>query len=89
MKIEYTVHIWQEGYQFIAHALPLDVASSAFTPEQARIALDEAVRLFLETATERGTLEDVLEDAGYTLQDGQWISPVWVSIERHSLLVGV
>ena len=58
--IEYTVHIWQEGAQFIAHAMPLDVMSSGQTPEQARHALDEAVRLFLDTAAEVGTLEEVL-----------------------------
>ena len=38
--IEYTVHIWQEGNQFIAHAMPMDVMSSGLTPESARKALD-------------------------------------------------
>ena len=47
----------------IAHAMPLDVMSSGQTPEQARQALDEAVRLFLDTAAEVGTLEEVLEKA--------------------------
>ena len=32
MNIEYTVQIWQEGDQFIAHAMPLDVMSSGATP---------------------------------------------------------
>ena len=44
--------IWKEGDQFIAHAMPLDVASSGPTPETARQAVDEAVRLFLATAAE-------------------------------------
>lgn len=26
--IEYTVQVWEEGDQFIAHAMPLDVMSS-------------------------------------------------------------
>ena len=26
-KIEYTVQVWQEGKQFVAHAMPLDVMS--------------------------------------------------------------
>ena len=26
--IEYTVQIWKEGRQFVAHAMPLDVMSS-------------------------------------------------------------
>ena len=65
MNIEYTAHIWQEGTQFVAHAMPLDVMSAGRTPEQARQALDEAVRLFLATAADMNTLEDVLQEAGY------------------------
>ncbi len=69
--IEYTVHIWKEGYQFVAHAMPLDIASSGQTPEEARKALDEAVHLFLVTAADMGTLEEVLQEAGYELQASQ------------------
>jgi predicted RNase H-like HicB family nuclease len=41
--IEFTVQIWKEGNQFVAHAMPLDVMSLGKTPEEARRALDEAV----------------------------------------------
>jgi predicted RNase H-like HicB family nuclease len=54
--LEYTVQIWEEDGQFIAHAMPLDVMSSGPTVEEARAALDEAVGLFLDTAAEAGTL---------------------------------
>jgi predicted RNase H-like HicB family nuclease len=64
MRIDYQVQIWKEGAQFIAHAMPLDVASSGPSPEEARKALDEAVALFLRTASEHGTIEEVLEHAG-------------------------
>jgi predicted RNase H-like HicB family nuclease len=62
MDIDYTVQIWREGDQFIAHALPLDVASSGATPQAARTALEEAVKLFIKTAEQHGTLTEVLED---------------------------
>jgi len=65
--IEYTVQIWKEGEQFVAHAMPLDVMSSGRTPEEARKALDEAVHLFLVTAADISTLEEVLEEAGYEI----------------------
>ena len=65
MKISYTVQIWQEDGQYVAHAMPLDVASCGATAEEARRAVDEAVSLFLSTAAEHGTLGEVLEDAGY------------------------
>ncbi|MBI2863171.1 MAG: hypothetical protein HYX94_01230 [Chloroflexi bacterium] len=88
MNIEYTVQIWKEGGQFVAHAMPLDLTSSGRTPEEARKALDEAVTLFLETAGEMGTLDDVLLESGYELEQGNWISPVWVGVEMHSIAVG-
>lgn len=53
--IEYTVQIWKEGDQFVAHARPLDVMSSGSTPEEARKALAEAVHLFLMTTTDCGS----------------------------------
>jgi hypothetical protein len=63
MKLGYTVQIWQEGEQYIAHALPLDVSSSGPTPAKARAALKEAVNLFLKTAREAGTLKLMLADS--------------------------
>jgi predicted RNase H-like HicB family nuclease len=54
----------------IAHAMPLDVMSVGLTPDEARQALDEAVQLFLITAVDMGTLDDLLQEAGYELQEG-------------------
>jgi predicted RNase H-like HicB family nuclease len=84
MDISYVVQIWREGTQFIAHAMPLDVASSGETPQAARAAVEEAVKLFIKTAEDHGTLHDVLEDAGYSFDGTHWQSPDWVGIEKHS-----
>jgi len=86
--IDYTVQIWEEGQQFVAHAMPLDVMSSGDTPEAVRKALDEAVRLFLATAEEMGTLDEILEEAGDEFREGTWVGPSWVAIERYSAEVG-
>ena len=87
MNIEYTVQIWKEGNQFVAHAMPLDLMSCGENPDGARAALDEAVHLFLVIAAEKGTLDEVLRESGYKEQGGEWISPSWVAIERHSAAV--
>lgn len=89
MNIEYMVQIWKEGNQFVAHAMPLDVISSAATPEDARKALDEAVHLFLVTAADRGSLREILQEAGYELVEGRWVDPSWVAIERRSTTLPV
>ncbi len=70
MNVEYNIQIWQEGKQFVAHAMPLDVMSSGPTPDQARQAVYEAVELFLETAAEMGTLTEILRESGYQLKEG-------------------
>ena len=67
MNIEYTVQICKEGDQCIAHAMPLDVMSSGKTPEEAKRAVKEAVELFIATAKDMGTLNDILEECGYRL----------------------
>ncbi len=57
--------------------MPLDVASAGNSPAAARAALDEAVRLFLKTASEHGSLDTALEEAGYTPEGSTWRSPAW------------
>lgn len=89
MTIDYTTQIWREGNQYVAHAMPLDVMSSGPTPDAARAALAEAVRLFLKTAADSGTLDEVLDEAGYRLEDGRWVAPEWVVIEKQSTAVAV
>lgn len=89
LAIDYTTQLWQEGDQFVAHAMPLDVASSGATPDEARKALEEAVHLFLESAAEMGTLDQVLEDAGYIRKADSWKSPSWLAVERSEAILSV
>lgn len=88
MNIDYTVTVWREGDQYVAHAMPLDVASSGPDPEAARRAVDEAVRAFVASCAEARTLDGVLEEAGYErTPDGTWQSPSWVSVERREVAI--
>jgi predicted RNase H-like HicB family nuclease len=89
LNIKFTIHVWQEGSQFIAHAMPLDVLSAGNTPDEAKKALDEAVRLFLRTASDMGTLQEILEECGYQCDKGTCVSPEWIAIERHTSMIGL
>jgi len=86
MTIDMNIRIWREGKRFIAHALPLDVCSAGDTPEVARAALREAVDLFISTARDRGTLEEVLEECGYRLENDRWTAPQIV-VEQQELMM--
>ncbi len=89
MKLSYAVQIWREGDDYVAHALPLDLASSGSTPAKARRALGEAVTLFLDTAKQQGTLEQVLEETGYRRVARGWSGPRWLKTERASASLSV
>ena len=89
LAIGYTTQIWRESDQFIAHTMPLDVASSGGSPEEARQALDEAVHLFLSTAADHGTLNQALEDSGYVQTGHSWQSPSCLAVERGEAVLTV
>jgi predicted RNase H-like HicB family nuclease len=82
MEIEYTTRVHKEGSLYVAHAQELDVSSAGATVEEAREHLEEAVALFLEEAQRMGTLEDVLDEAGYSRVGDDWRPPEAVTTER-------
>ncbi len=65
-RIPFTVHIFKEGSVFVGHASELDVSSCGDAADEVRENIKMAVRGFLQTAEERGTLEIILDEAGYT-----------------------
>ena len=67
VHVEFTVpaEVRQEGAYFVAGCPPLDVFSQGETEESALVNLAEALRLFVESCYERGTLEAVLKDCGF------------------------
>ena len=75
LRIEHTVQVWKEGDTYVARAMPLDVMSCWDSADEARTNLTAAVDLFLKTASEHGTLADVLEEAGYVREGGDWRAP--------------
>ncbi len=85
MEIRFTTQIFKEGRTFVAHAPELDVSSCGGTKEKAMRNLKEAVRLFLEESEKMGTLERILEEAGYLKRRGRLEGPKLVSTRRVSL----
>jgi hypothetical protein len=62
-----------------------DVSSCGCTLDEARKNLKIAVNLFLEEAERMGTLEEILSEAGFEINDSNnWISPGIVSSELMS-----
>jgi len=65
--IYFNSFIWKEGNVYVSYCPQFDVSSCGDTVEEARRMLKEAVRLFTEVAEEQGTLQTILDEAGYQL----------------------
>jgi len=87
MEIQFTTKIFKEGKTFVAYAQELDVSSCGRTKEKAFTNLKETVRLFLEEAEKMGTLETILEEAGYKKTKATLQVPGPISMQRVSLPV--
>jgi len=85
MEIEFTTQIFKEGRTFVAHTPELDLSSCGGSKERALRNIKEAVRLFLEEADKMGTLDQILEEAGYLKRKSKLQGPKFVSIQRVSL----
>ncbi|HNS01606.1 MAG TPA: type II toxin-antitoxin system HicB family antitoxin [Anaerolineae bacterium] len=68
------VEIFREDDTYVALCPDLDVSSFGDTPEQAKLSLHEALEGFLETCEALGTLEQVLEEAGFARRNGSWLA---------------
>jgi hypothetical protein len=85
MEIQFTTRIFKEGRSLVAQALELDVSSCGGSKEKALRNLKEAVRLFMEEAEKMGTLEQILEEAGYSKSKRKIASPKFISVQRVTL----
>jgi predicted RNase H-like HicB family nuclease len=83
--ISFTVHLFREGELYVAYVPELDVSSCGDTPQEARKNIQDAVRGFLKTTEEMGTLKDVLEESGYRLEGDTWQAPEFVSLDHLTL----
>jgi len=55
-EIDFTAHVWKEGLTYVSYSPELDVSSCGDSVAEARARLREAVSLFLEECSRRGTL---------------------------------
>lgn len=82
IKIEFDAIVFQEGDSYVAYSPKLDVSSCGSSVDEAKENLKTAVRLFLEESAKMGTLEDILDEAGYESKGpDHWMAPRVVATE--------
>jgi predicted RNase H-like HicB family nuclease len=78
----FDTHIFREGDAYVAYVPALDISSCGDTDEEARRNIRDAVRGFLAASADMGTLEEILEEAGYRKEGDDWRAPEFVSLDR-------
>ena len=66
IRLSVPIKMFREDSIHVAGCEPLQVYSQGATPEEARKNVEEALSLFVVSCFERGTLERVLLDSGFT-----------------------
>jgi predicted RNase H-like HicB family nuclease len=79
------VEIFREGDLYVAFCPDLDVSSFGETVEEARRSLREALEAFLEECETMGTLNEVLEEAGFVLHNVDWLPRQPIAAELVSI----
>jgi len=85
--IAYTVHTFREGGAYVAYVPELDLSSCGTTNDEARRNIRDAVRGFLETSADMGTLDEILSEAGYERKGTSWEAPEFVALDRERVSV--
>ena len=85
------VSVFKENGICVAHCEALDVASQGQTEENAKENLLIALRLFINSCFERGTLNQVLADCGFVIDRSPDVddSSVWGATQKETLDVPI
>ena len=87
MEISVRLEIFKEGDVYVALAPDINVSSFGETMEYAKNSFKEALEAFMEECREMGTLEEVLEESGFTKVGNSWESRKPVAEEQLAIAV--
>ena len=85
MQSTYTTQLLKEGDTYVAYSPEFDLSSCGDTVDAARRNLHQAVILFVQEAQRMGTLNSILEEAGYRPKADRWEAPEFIGVERSAL----
>ena len=74
VSIRFRAEVFREGDDFVAVCPELDVSSFGDSVEKAEESLREAVAAFAEGCQSLGTLDEVLEEAGFRRDAETWVT---------------
>ena len=84
-SLKLPINVLKQGSQVLIYSPALELCSSGDDREQAAQNFHDAVLIFLEDLVEQGTLDDVLEELGWIVNDTEWIPPAWECNQYQSI----
>jgi len=87
MDISVRIEIFKEGDAYVALSPELNVSSFGETVDGAKKSFKEAVGAFIEECETMGTLEEVLEESGFSKINNSWESRKPIIEENLALVV--
>jgi len=72
MQLSVSIVVFKEGDLYVALAPELNVSSFGDSIDDARKSLKEAIEAFLEECAKTGSLEQVLEESGFSKTGDSW-----------------
>ncbi len=85
MDISVRIEIFKEGDVYVALSPELNVSSFGDTIEDAKKSIKEAIGAFVEECERMGTLEEILEESGFSKTNNSWKSRQPVAEENLAL----
>ncbi len=88
-KIEFSlsVTVIKEGDTFVAYSPALDLSTVGDTFDEAKKRFGEAVQIFFEEITEKGTVEEALTELGWQKNKNEFVPPMVVGQATESFSV--
>ena len=86
VRLEYRSEVFEENGRYVAVCPELNVSSFDETFEAAETSLEEAIAAFLEGCEMLGTLDEVLEESGFSKVGDTWRLRERVSSQRVAVL---
>lgn len=81
LYLRFRAEVFKEEDLYVAVCPELDVSSFGATVDKAKESLREAVEAFIEGCQHLGTLEEVLEEAGFQRENDTWVTRELVAEE--------
>jgi len=87
VKFALSVIVIKEGDSFIAHSPALDLSTVGDTFDEAKNRFGEAVEIFFEEISRKGTVDQALTELGWQKQNNEYLPPMVVGSQTENFSV--